>query len=50
MNLAMAEHKAAKIRKDKFNFKIEDYETAESRVNSLKKILARFNMNPDLFD
>ena len=27
-----------------------DYETAESRVNGLKKILSRFEMDPDLFD
>ena len=29
---------------------MDDYETAESRVNGLKKILSRYNMNPDLFD
>jgi len=50
MNLAIQEVAAQKTHKNKFAFKMEDYETAESRVNGLKKILARYDMNPELFD
>jgi hypothetical protein len=50
VNLAIQEVEAAKLHRNKFNFDMADYETAESRVNGLKKILSRFEMDPDLFD